>query len=80
MGITRVKHYSNWNRLTYVKELMRDGEKQWDEHRVQHLLHTEDVVAVLRIRIPQREMEDFPAWHLEKSGLFSVKSAYKLAW
>jgi hypothetical protein len=69
-----------WNRLTYVKELMIEGEKQWDEPRVRHLLHPEDAEAVLKIRIPQREMDDFPAWYLENNGLFSVRSAYKLAW
>jgi hypothetical protein len=69
-----------WNRLTYVKELMIEGEKQWDEPRVRHLLHPEDAEAVLKIRIPQREMDDFPAWYLENNGLLSVRSAYKFAW
>jgi hypothetical protein len=69
----------NFNRLTYVNELMVPGEKRW-EQRVRHLLLEDDAEAVLKIRIPQRDTEDIPAWHCEKNGLFTVKSAYKLAW
>jgi hypothetical protein len=42
-------------------------------------MYPHDVAEVLKIRIPQRGGEDFVAWHYEKSGLFSVRSAYKLA-
>jgi hypothetical protein len=33
----------------------------------------------LKIKLPQRDMEDVLAWAPEKSGVFSVRSAYKLA-
>ena len=38
----------------------------------------EDAAEILRIPIDE-QMEDWPAWHFDAKGLFSVKSAYKLA-
>jgi hypothetical protein len=32
-----------------------------------------------KIRIASQDLNDTVAWHYEKNGLFSVKSAYKLA-
>jgi ribonuclease HI len=69
-----------WNRLTYVSELMVTGTKQWDENRVRLLTVEGDANAILRINIPQMEREDSPAWYYEQSGMFTVKSAYRLAW
>src|SRR5438128_9683403 len=40
----------------------------------------EEAETILKIRIPQWEIEDYPAWHLERHGFFTVKSAYRLAW
>ena len=33
----------------------------------------------MKIKIPERFSEDFIAWHAEKSGIFSVRSAYNLS-
>jgi hypothetical protein len=68
-----------WNRLTYVSELLVSGTKQWDENRVRLLTVEGDANAILRINIPQMEREDSPAWYYEQSGMFTVKSAYRLA-
>jgi len=38
----------------------------------------EDAQAILAIPIDM-QMEDWPAWHFDPKGLFSVKSAYKRA-
>jgi hypothetical protein len=38
-----------------------------------------DVESILRIKLPRRDQEDILAWMPEQSGIFSVKSAYKLA-
>ncbi|KAK1647773.1 hypothetical protein QYE76_065578 [Lolium multiflorum] len=35
--------------------------------------------AILRIQLPQQEQAERVAWHYETNGLFSVKSAYRLA-
>jgi hypothetical protein len=34
---------------------------------------------VLKIRLSERVLEDYVAWHYEKAGIFSVRSAYHLA-
>jgi len=33
-----------------------------------------DVEEIKKIKIPAREAEDFIAWHMEKSGIFTVCS------
>jgi hypothetical protein len=38
-----------------------------------------DAEEVLKIRLPKFDTEDFVSWPQEKSGIFSVRSAYKLA-
>ncbi|XP_073360706.1 uncharacterized protein [Aegilops tauschii subsp. strangulata] len=38
-----------------------------------------DATEILKIKVPRREVEDCVAWHYEKSGMFSVSSAYELA-
>jgi hypothetical protein len=43
------------------------------------ILYQHDVEEVLRIRPSERIQEDFIAWFYDKSGVFSVKSAYHLA-
>jgi hypothetical protein len=38
-----------------------------------------DIEVILKIKPSRRHDEDILAWQLEKSGVFSVRSAYKLA-
>lgn len=47
--------------------------------RISSIFLPVDVEAIMRIRVPERIMNDQIAWHYEKSGQFPVKSAYKLA-
>jgi hypothetical protein len=68
------------NRLIYVNELMEPGLKSWNENLVRHVMNKDDAEEVLKIRLSECQPDDFPASHLEKSGLFTVKSAYRLAW
>jgi hypothetical protein len=37
-----------------------------------------DANAILDIKLPHRQCDDFVAWFPEKNGLFSVRSAYRL--
>lgn len=69
-----------WNRLTYVCELMILGTKEWNEPLIRLVMKEDDALEILKTRIPANETTDYPAWHFEKTGLFSVRSAYKLAW
>lgn len=43
------------------------------------IFHPFDAAEITKIRLPAREVDDCVAWHYEKSGVFSVKSAYMLA-
>ena len=38
-----------------------------------------DAAEVLKIKLPRSVCEDFVAWDYEKSGNFTLRSAYKLA-
>lgn len=38
-----------------------------------------DVCEIVKIRTSLSKLQDFFAWHPEKRGQFSVKSAYQLA-
>ena len=50
----------------------------WDETLVQDTFSEFDAEAILKLRV-NPDMEDMHSWHFDKKGLFSVKSAYKLA-
>jgi hypothetical protein len=49
----------------------------WAEAMV--CLYPHDVDEVLKVRPMQHGREDFVAWYYEKSGIFMVKAAYRLA-
>jgi hypothetical protein len=38
-----------------------------------------DAEEITNIKVPTNEIEDTIAWHYEKKGKFTIKSAYKLA-
>lgn len=38
-----------------------------------------DVHEICKTAIPRSNVKDYVAWHYEKNGVFSVRSAYKLA-
>jgi hypothetical protein len=67
------------SRLRWVSQLMQPGRSGWDEQILNSCLYPHDVEAILRIRLSDREGEDMLAWFYEKSGIFTVKSAYRLA-
>ena len=51
---------------------------EWDEQLVTYTFWPEDASVVLTIPVDV-DMVDWPAWHFDSMGKFSVKSAYKLA-
>jgi hypothetical protein len=51
----------------------------WNTTRLNEYFRTMDVEAILKIRTSPRAQEDFVAWQPEKSGNFTVRSAYHLA-
>jgi ribonuclease HI len=52
---------------------------EWKEEVVREVFREQDAEEIMRIRLPSKPTEDFISWFYEKSGLFSVRSAYKLA-
>jgi hypothetical protein len=63
------------SRLWWVLQFMKPGRCEWDE---QECLYPHDAEEVLKVRLTERE-EDFIAWHFDRSGVFTIKSAYRLA-
>lgn len=62
--------------LTRVNELINTTMGDWDRQLVQETFWPEDAEDIDRIHVDVH-MEDWPAWHYDSKGLFSVKSAYK---
>jgi hypothetical protein len=67
-------------RVRWVSKLFDNKHREWNHRLVRNIFLPVDADAILKIRIPTIEISDQFAWHFEKSGLFSVKSAYKLAY
>ncbi|KAF8740822.1 hypothetical protein HU200_013702 [Digitaria exilis] len=65
-------------RLRWVSELLDIDGKDWDFDKLARLFNPADADAIAKIKLPARVSEDFLAWHPEKTGLFSVSSAYNL--
>jgi len=61
-----------------VKDLFAPGTRVWDEALVRQAFLPLDAEEILKIK-PGTNMEaDIEAWAFEKSGLYTVKSAYRL--
>jgi hypothetical protein len=65
--------------MSWVSQLMKVDAHEWDEQRLWMCLYPHDVDEVLKIQPMQHGREDFVAWYYERSGIFMVKSAYRLA-
>ena len=66
-------------RYRWVSDLIDPSTKQWKEEIVRSMFPSYDAEEILRIRLPQTNEEDYVAWHYERNGIFSVRSAYRLA-
>lgn len=66
-------------RLKWVSQLNDRDHGSWCEEVVREVFRPVDAELILSIRLPVRRAEDFIAWHYEKSGVFTVRSAYKVA-
>ncbi|EEC84864.1 hypothetical protein OsI_31997 [Oryza sativa Indica Group] len=65
-------------RMKWVSELLGlDG--VWDVQKDNRVFLPCGAEEILRIQTSMRQDEDFLAWHPDKMGRFSVRSAYKLA-
>ena len=66
-------------RLKWVSQLIRDGSREWNEEILERFFHRNDIDEILKIKLPGGNYEDAVAWHYEKTGCFSVRSAYRLS-
>uniref|UniRef100_A0A453MXB5 Uncharacterized protein n=1 Tax=Aegilops tauschii subsp. strangulata TaxID=200361 RepID=A0A453MXB5_AEGTS len=66
--------------LTRVEELIDPITGAWDEDLIRDNLWHIDAERILQIPIHHQQTEDYIAWHLTKSGIFSVRSAYYRQW
>lgn len=61
--------------LTKVSDLIDPLTGTWDKELINDIFWEEDVKHIMAIPIRQG-MEDIIAWHYDKKGIFTVKSAY----
>jgi hypothetical protein len=61
-----------------VSELVDDHTRTWNTDRVQEAFVPMDAELVLNIPLPTRQQDDWWAWHYEKRGVFTVRSAYRM--
>jgi hypothetical protein len=66
-------------RLRCVSHLLRRGSNEWDEGTLRRYFFPWDVDEILKIRLPATKRPDWVTWQYEKTGLFTVRSAYRLA-
>jgi hypothetical protein len=64
--------------ISRVEELIDPTTNFWDTQLVNEMFVAEDAKIILQIPIHDHT-KDFIAWHFDKKGMFSVKSAYKVA-
>ncbi|WVZ60335.1 hypothetical protein U9M48_010378 [Paspalum notatum var. saurae] len=67
-------------RIHWVSELINSDGSGWDRDKLLRIFDQIDREAILNIKLPARKTDDFLAWHGEKSGSFTVRSAYNLGW
>uniref|UniRef100_A0A8R7V269 Reverse transcriptase domain-containing protein n=1 Tax=Triticum urartu TaxID=4572 RepID=A0A8R7V269_TRIUA len=75
----RAANFTCRSRIRWVNQLIDPISKQWNQALIQRIFNHFDASEILKIRIPEGEVADCIAWHYEKSGVFTDRSAYKLA-
>jgi ribonuclease HI len=62
-----------------VRFLMNDAGTEWEADTVRAFFHEELADTILQVPISRHGGEDFASWQHDKSGMYTVKSAYNLA-
>jgi hypothetical protein len=62
-----------------MSQLMHQGSNEWDEGMLRRYFYPWDVEEILKIKLSANKRPDWVAWPYEKSGVFSVRSAYRMA-
>ncbi|PNT62574.1 hypothetical protein BRADI_4g05372v3 [Brachypodium distachyon] len=66
--------------ITSVSDLIDPTTGTWDNALIHDIFWPIDAQRILKVPIARTFVEDFVAWHFNKSGLFSVRSAYHMEW
>jgi hypothetical protein len=66
-------------RIRRLAQLIDQSSKSWDGATLRRYFHHGDVEEIQKIKIPTTPCEDWFSWNFEKSGIFFVRSAYRLA-
>jgi hypothetical protein len=75
----RSANFIRRSRLRWVNQLILPESKEWNSELIGNIFYPFDAEEILKMKIPSAEVDDCIAWHYEKNGVFSVRSAYKLA-
>ena len=62
--------------LTKVSDLIDPSSGEWDEQLIRDTFWPIDADRILQIPLFRQHTKDYIAWHLNKNGTFSVRSAY----
>jgi hypothetical protein len=66
-------------RLRRVSQLMRPGCNEWDVGILRRFFYPWDADDILKIKLPAIKTQDWVVWNYENSGVFLVRSTYRLA-
>ncbi|XP_062028809.1 uncharacterized protein LOC133744779 [Rosa rugosa] len=71
-----IQRWIGWAMRQSLKESITG---QWNTALVRDNFSVEEAAAILAIPLSSREVDDRFAWHLEKNGKFTVKTAYRFS-
>lgn len=61
-----------------VSSLLCTDRKEWDVDLIKDVFNPRDQKSILSMKLDESSTEDVMYWSLETTGMYSVKSAYKL--
>lgn len=62
-----------------MNQLMHADRKEWNTELIRQMFHNFYAEEIIKIAIPRSDVKDHIAWHHERNGVFTVRSAYRLA-
>lgn len=74
----RALHPRSQNPPEMVSQLIIQEERCWDCHKLREHMQEPDVRIILNIPLSAINFADAWAWHYERTGQFTVRSAYRL--
>ncbi|PNT60993.1 hypothetical protein BRADI_5g08864v3 [Brachypodium distachyon] len=78
-GNFRVSGRASQTRLRRVSDLIDPANHRWNEDLIRHVFYPHDADAILLLKLPETPQDNVLAWVPDKTGSFTVRSAYQLA-